>query len=270
MAHPVTVSVIIPSFNHAAYVVDAIESVTKQEREGFEIDLVVIDDGSTDGSVELLERLRAQGAHRFRLVVKQNEGLCRTLNRAIREHSLGSHIAVLASDDMWRPDKLRIQLAALRDNPGCELCYSNAETFGENRNKGRSSSFIFSGSVKPWLTVYNFVPAGTILFTRRLFDEIGGFDETGLKLEDWDFLLRASSRTKFCCVRENLLLYRIHGESSLVRMRRAGTLFGEKMKVLRKNRAISSPMLRAVSACLHFSLDRILRPFLYKIEAIRS
>lgn len=270
MARPITVSVIIPSYNHAAYVVDAIKSAAEQEHGEFEIDLVVMDDGSTDGSVELLERLSERGQHRFRLVAKRNEGLCRTLNRAVREHSVGSHIAVLASDDMWRPDKLSIQLAALKENPGYELCYSNAETFGENRRKGRSSSFVFSGSVKPWLTVYNFVPAGTMLFTRRLFDEIGGFDETGLKLEDWDFLLRASSRTKFCCVRENLLLYRIHGESSLVRMRRAGTLFGEKMKVLRKNRAITSPILRGVSACLHFSLDRILRPFLYKIEAIRS
>ncbi|MFD9899651.1 glycosyltransferase family 2 protein [Mesorhizobium sp. UC22_110] len=270
MAPSTTVSVVIPSYNHATYVIDAIGSVIRQKKGGFELDLIVIDDGSTDGSVELLKRLHGADTSAFRLVTKHNEGLCRTLNRAIREHAVGSHIAVLASDDMWRADKLRTQLVALQQAPDCELCYSNAETFGEGRREGRSSSFLFSGAVKPWLTVYNFVPAGTMLFTRRLFDKIGGFDETGLKLEDWDFLLRASAHTRFCCVRENLLLYRVHSESSLIKMRRTGTLFGEKMKVLKKNISITSPFLRLVSTCLHFGLDRILRPVLYRIEATRS
>ena len=129
---------------------------------------------------------------------------------------------------------------------------------------------MFSGSVRSILTVYNFVPAGTILFTRHLFDIIGGFDDGDLKLEDWDFLLRASAVTPFCCIRENLLLYRVHSEGSLIRMRRTGILFKEKMKVLRKNRAITSPLLRAVSAILHFGLDQVLRPLLYKLEALRS
>lgn len=267
MVLPVTVSIVIPSYNHVTYVTDAIRSVIDQKRDGFELDLIVIDDGSTDGSVELLKRLHAEDTSAFRLVTKHNEGLCRTLNRAIREHAVGSHIAVLASDDMWRNDKLHAQLATLRQAPDCELCYSNAATFGEGRREGRSSLFLFSGAVKPWLTVYNFIPAGTMLFTRRLFDEIGGFDETGLKLEDWDFLLRASARTRFCCVRENLLFYRVHNEGSLIKMRRTGTLFREKMKVLNKNISITSPALRLISTFLHFSLDRILRPALYRIEA---
>lgn len=267
----VVISVIVPSYNHAAYVEDAIASVANQERDGsFDIDLIVIDDGSTDGSVELLQRLQAQGRYSFRLVCKQNEGLCRTLNRAVREQSKGSVVSILASDDMWRPDKLRSQLALLQATPGSELCYSNAETFGEGRGKGKSSSFVFSGSIKPILTVYNFVPAGTVMFTRRLYDQIGGFDETGLKLEDWDFLLRASAVTRFCCAKDCLLLYRVHAEGSLIRMRRNGTLYTEKMKVLEKNRSITSPLLRGVSACVHFGLDRMLRPLLYRIEAIRS
>lgn len=267
---PTKVSVVIPSYNHVSFVEEAIRSAAQQNRDGFLTEIIVIDDGSTDGSVEFLQGLQEAGRYDFRLVVKQNEGLCRTLNRAIVEHSTGTHIAVLASDDMWRADKLRSQMALLDTHPDCELCYSNAETFGVGRKPGRSSSFLFSGNVKPLLTVYNFVPAGTVLFTRSLFDRAGGFDETGLKLEDWDFLLRASQLTKFCCTGENLLLYRVHAEGSLIRMRRTGTLFTEKMKVLRKNRAITSPILRAVSASLHFGLDRMLRPLMYKIEALRS
>ena len=102
---------------------------------------------------------------------------------------------------------------------------------------------------------------------RTIFDEVGGYDLTGLKLEDWDFLLRASNVTPFCYSPRNLLLYRVHDEGALVRMRKSGTLFGEKMKVLRKNRAITSPFLRFASRVLHFGLDRVIRPLRYRFEA---
>ena len=264
------ISVVIPSYNHINFVEDAVRSAAAQERDGFDVELVVVDDGSTDGSADLLQRLYDTGKYPFRLVLKQNEGLCRTLNRAIIEHSTGTHVAMLASDDMWRADKLRVQMSQLREHRESELCYSNAETFGEDGKRGRSSFFMFSGRVKPILTIYNFVPAGTILFTRGLFDRAGGFDETDLRLEDWDFLLRASNLTQFCYTNQDLLLYRVHEEGTLIRMRRSGTLYTEKMKVLRKNRAITSPLLRAASVCLHFGVDRILRPLIYKIEDLRA
>lgn len=256
------VSVIIPSYNHARYVRDAVRSVADQIREGFSLELIVIDDGSKDGSVELLRGLQQSGEFDFKLIVKDNEGLCRTLNRAVREHSTGQYISVIASDDMWEPGKLARQIAALRSNPGRELCYSNAQTFGENIEGGKWSRFHFTGDVRRILTVYNFVPAGTVLYTRGLYDTIGGYDETGLKLEDWDFLLRASAVTEFCYVDDGLLLYRVHGESALAKMRAKGILYYEKMKVLRKNRAITNPFLRFVSMCVHFNLDRVVRPLM--------
>ena len=265
-ARPV-ISVIIPSYNHARYVTDAIRSVAAQVRDGFELEPIVIDDGSRDGSAELLRDLQRSDDFDFKLVVKDNEGLCRTLNRAVREHSTGDYISVIASDDMWEPDKLGRQLAALRSNPASRLCYSNARTFGENGKGGKWSKFHFTGKIRPILTVYNFVPAGTMLFTRGLYDEIGGFDETGLKLEDWDFLIRASARTEFSYVDECFLLYRVHDESALARMRATGTLYTEKMRVLRKNRAITSPVLRFVSMCVHFNLDRVARPLLSAMRA---
>jgi alpha-1,3-rhamnosyltransferase len=264
------ISVIVPSYNHAAYVEDAIKSVADQEPGNFKIDLIVIDDGSTDSSPALLEQLRASGKYDFKLVLKSNEGLCKTLNRAVREHAVGSYIAVLASDDMWKPEKLRVQLDLLRRTEASEICFSNAETIGAGGRKGQSSTCMFTGKIKPILTIYNFVPAGTILFTRALFDKVGGFDENGLRLEDWDFLLRASHATSFCCVKENLLIYRVHSEGSLIKMRRSGSLFDEKMKVLQKNSAITSGALRSLSTVIHFCLDRIVRPILYKLEIIRS
>ncbi|NQD95392.1 glycosyltransferase [Pseudomonas sp. CrR25] len=263
----IVISVIIPSYNHIDYVGEAIKSVLEQSRDAFSLELVVIDDGSTDGSAEFLRQLESSGGYPFKLILKSNEGLCTTLNRAIAEYSSGEYIAIIASDDMWHPEKLKKQFEHILRHPSSSLCYSNARTFGRDRNESRASRFVFSGNVKSRLTLYNFIPAGTILFTRALYDSVGGFDETGLRLEDWDFLLRASAVTEFCYLDEELLLYRLHDESSIAKMRERGILFEEKMKVLRKNKSILNPVLRCCSICLHFALDAVLRPFISKLKA---
>ncbi|MDA9580498.1 glycosyltransferase family 2 protein, partial [Luminiphilus sp.] len=90
-----TVSVIIPSYNHKRYIEAAILSVKKQTYEP--IELVVVDDGSTDGSVDLLLELRKEFG--FQLKCQKNVGVCATLNRGIAEMASGSYIALLASDD---------------------------------------------------------------------------------------------------------------------------------------------------------------------------
>jgi len=150
-------------------------------------------------------------------------------------------------------------MRVLRSNPENELCYSNAMIFGDVKKEKRRQTLVFRGAVKPWLTLYNFVPAGTMLFTRRLFERVGGFDETGLRLEDWDFLLRAADLTKFSCLNENLLYYRCHDQSTLTRMKANGLLFQEKKKVLEKNKKNLSPLLMALSIKLHYILDNIVR-----------
>ena len=261
------ISVIIPSYNHVDYVGDAVRSVLGQVQDGYVLELVVVDDGSTDGSVEFLKDLQRTLDYKFKLVIKDNEGLCKTLNRAIREFATGDYIAIIASDDMWHPEKLSKQFKFLKYSPRFSLCYSSARTFGENSKGSKASRFLFSGDIKNLLTLYNFIPAGTIFFTRKLYDVVGGFDETGLRLEDWDFLLRASAATSFCYLDEELLFYRLHDESSIAKMRERGILFEEKMKVLRKNKDILNPVLRYCSICLHFALDAVLRPFISKLKA---
>ena len=83
------VSVIIPSYNHKNFIRSSIDSVVSQKEGAFEIELVVIDDGSTDGSPAFLEKLLDTGNYDFKLVTKENEGLCPTLNRAVRERTAG-------------------------------------------------------------------------------------------------------------------------------------------------------------------------------------
>lgn len=256
-------SVIIPSYNHSSFIEEAISSATTQKIDGYRVEIIVIDDGSKDRSPEFLTSLRDSGAYDFKLVIKQNEGLCITLNRAIREHSSGQYIAVLASDDAWSSEKLYKQMSLLLSTSDAALCYSNGRKMDFSTNGKLLSRFNFSGQVKHKLTVLNFIPAGTILFSRDLYDRIGGFDETGLRLEDWDFVLRASNVTKFCCVNEPLLFYRVHDESTIVKMRLNGELFSEKLKVLLKNKKILNPFLFYLSVFLHFFFDKVLRPFIW-------
>lgn len=256
------VSVIIPSYNHSSFIKEAILSVVAQKIDGFKLEIIVIDDGSKDGSPDLLKSLRDSGICDFKLVIKENEGLCRTLNRAIREHSSGKYIAVLASDDAWSSEKLYKQMSLLLRTADTALCYSNGRRMDFPVNGKLLSRFNFSGQVKNKLTLVNFVPAGTILFSRDLYNHIDGFDETGLRLEDWDFVLRASNVTKFCYVNEPLLFYRVHDESTIVKMRLNGELFNEKLKVLLKNKKILNQILFCISVFLHFSFDKVFRHFI--------
>lgn len=260
------VSVIIPSYNHERYIGEALSSVLGQVGNNYALEVIVIDDGSTDCSVDVLKALHSSSTVPFELVLKKNEGLCKTLNRAINDYATGEYIAIIASDDVWCLDKLTKQIEHLKNNADSELCYSNAKVFGTNVREKKSSKFLFSGHVKSVLTLYNFIPAGTILFSKGLYEAVGGFDQNGLLLEDWDFLLRASSETKFCYLDDELLFYRQHGESAIAKMRRGGYLYAEKMKVLKKNRAILNPCLNAASSCLHFILDVLLRPVLIKLK----
>lgn len=252
-----TVSVIIPSYNHVNYIEQAISSVLEQEPGSYKIDLIVIDDGSSDGSVEAIEAIRVATSGAFRFIAKQNEGLCKTLNRAIRDYACGDYVAILASDDMWDLSKVRRQLDCLLANPACRLTYCNATTFGPDHISRPAQRVQFSGSVKHFLTLYNFIPAGTVMYQRRLFDQIGGYDENGLKLEDWDFLLRAADATKFCYLKDALLDYRIHENSAMARMRANGTLFDEKLRVMQKNKRILNPFLRVLSLCVHYIQGRL-------------
>src|SRR3989442_13154067 len=105
------VSVVIPSYNHAQFVGAAIDSVLAQTLSDFE--LIIIDDGSKDDSVETIQRRLSQlNDDRVRLVARENRGLCRTLNEGLLM-ARGRYFAYLGSDDLWEPTKLEKQVDLL-------------------------------------------------------------------------------------------------------------------------------------------------------------
>lgn len=246
------VTVIVPCYNHAGYVVRAVSSVLDQDYPA--IQLVVIDDGSRDESVTVLEALARDRP--FTLVRQANSGICRTLNRAVREFAEGEWIAVLASDDFWRLDKIRLQIDALRATPSARFCFSQAREFRDEAHaeEGRVfPSVVRQGRILDRVFVRQHVPAGTMMFSRSLFDELGGFDET-LREEDWDFVIRSAAASPLCAVPQPLLYYRAHQGNT---MRTAGRrrIFQQKAMILAKNMHLVSPWLWLIAIAFHFAHD---------------
>ncbi|MHB1163463.1 MAG: glycosyltransferase family 2 protein [Minisyncoccota bacterium] len=246
------VTVIVPCYNHRDYVTAAVESVLRQTHPA--VQLVVIDDGSSDGSPELLRALAER--HGFDLVLQANTGVCKALNRAIREHARGRWVALLASDDSWEPEKLARQLARLREVPGAEFCFSQAREFADVPGDRTGPAFprrVREGWVTRVVTLRQHVPAGTVLFSRALYDRLGGFDEQ-LKEEDWDFVLRASALTPFAAVPAPMLNYRIHATNTM-RVRARREIFRQKMLILSKNFLLVPASLWLAAVLVHFCHD---------------
>jgi len=257
MQYPL-VTVIMPCYNHEQYVERAVMSVLVQTYP--RVQLVVIDDGSKDRSVSKLVSLRDRFG--FTLICQENRGVCKTLNRGIREAAHGDYISLLASDDFWHPDKLRHQMAGLSHHTGSEFCFSQAIEFTDESNPDAGTVFprkCFSGHVVDQVFVRQHVPAGTMLFSRQLYDRLGGFDES-LKEEDWDFVIRSAAVTSFVSINTPLLYYRSH-QGNTMKTRSRAAIFHQKAKILAKNFDLVSPWRWLFAVCLHFAHDIVFSRF---------
>lgn len=263
---PELVTVVIPSFNHRPYVETAIRSVLSQTHP--HVQLIVIDDGSTDGSREFLQELAALEG--FDFISQENSGVCRALNRAIRDRARGSFISILASDDHWVSEKLELQLGRLRHDQDAEFCFAQARVFHDEPSDASGPPFPGrprEGDVLRHVLLRQHVPAGTMLFTRWLYDRLGGFDEA-LKEEDWDFVIRAAASTRFVAVRRPLLLYRAHPQN-MMRTRSRSAIFHQKALVFAKNFPLAPSGIWIISLLVHFFHDVVMGGFIQSLQQYR-
>ena len=248
------ISVIIPSFNHERFIKDSILSALNQTYENKEI--IVIDDGSTDSSRDIILELQAK--YGFKTYFQPNKGICSALNYAINEISTGTYISILASDDLWASEKLKEQLDKIKTNHSSQFCYSKAQKIDEFNIK-KSTIFpriTYEGSMLNRVFIRQHVPAGTMFFTRKLFDKVRGFDSS-LKEEDWDFVIRCAAQTEFTVVKKPLLYYRQHGANTMI-VKNRKEIFEEKLKLLRKNRHQVNWFIYYLTISLHYINDRII------------
>lgn len=224
------ISVVIPNYNYARYLGQAIASVTSQTYDNLQI--IVVDDGSTDNSIEIAEMFK----EKIILLRKINGGVSSARNLGIK-HATGSFVCFLDADDCWEPNKLELQLkVALNSNVG--LVYSGYLECDSNLSAIREFSPVFQGFCedkyrkKPG-TAIALLGTSTALIRRDVLNLVGNFDGDLNTSADWDFLRRASKITNFAYVEKPLVRYRRHNEnmssSSLSKYYRDNELALQKM-----------------------------------------
>ena len=229
------VSVVIPAHNAAATIRETLLSVRSQTHRMLEI--LVIDDGSTDGTTDIV---RAQAAldSRIRLVRQKNGGVAAARNRGIEEAAAGL-LAFVDADDLWAPEKIEKQIAALRkQGPSVGLVYTGYALIDAASRITGGQCPTEAGDVLERMCLGYFVGnASSILVTKAAAVDVGGFDPSlrarrAQGCEDYKFCLRVAERHRFSVVPEHLTGYRktsANMSSDLLQMRRSWTLVADEM-----------------------------------------
>jgi glycosyltransferase involved in cell wall biosynthesis len=199
------VSVIIPTYNTARFLVQAIDSVLAQSLRDFEI--IVVDDGSTDDTRSILRRY----GDAIRTVHQANLGVSAARNAGIAA-SRGRLVAFLDADDVWSPVKLDRQFSGLAASPGYRACYTALEVVDSDlRTVGVNWSIRRGSTLEDLLLSGNVVGTpSSVICDRELLAGGGGFDPALSYSADWDLWVRLSAHTEFLYLHEPLVKYRQH------------------------------------------------------------
>ena len=206
------VSVIIPTFNRGYCLEESIRSVLEQSFIDFE--LVVVDDGSTDNTSELVRRFPAVKLIRLE---EKNRGVSFARNRGVVE-AQGDWVGFLDSDDLWEQGKLATQVKWIERHPDLQAVYTD-EIWIRNgvrvnpMNKHRK----YSGDIFRYCLPLCIVSPSSVLLRAKVLSEVGGFDESMPVCEDYDLWLRIAKRYPFHFIEEKLIVKRGGHEDQLSR-----------------------------------------------------
>jgi len=215
---PCSVSVIIPTFNRAVLLPRALDSVLGQERAPDQI--IVVDDGSTDNTFEVVKQYQSSGVQYFH---QKNAGPGAARNLGI-EHALGDFIAFLDSDDQWLPPLLARQLDMLNQHPSAGLCFCDTAWAKNNivvepsmNWRGCKRNFALALAISPGWTgcipadrfrlaqlKCSLIPVSVVVARKELFVRCGKFRTDFLVAEDYEMWLRASRYFDFCYIDQPL------------------------------------------------------------------
>lgn len=226
------VSIIIPCYNQVDYVAEAIEGALSQSYKN--IELIVVDDGSTDGSALVINKYA--GRSELKVITNPvNSGVSVSLNRGIAACE-GVYVNVCASDDILLPDKISSQVELMEARPELAFCYGQVHVFGLSDNVFNYHHVFEEGNIFPRLLVMgNWIAAHSILFRKSLFDKTDGFDPA-LRMEDWDMWLQLSLMGPVAYQDEVVALYRQHANNHQ-HPRNIKRIYQDRMHTLNKWRA---------------------------------
>jgi glycosyltransferase involved in cell wall biosynthesis len=207
------VTVLVPVYNGASHLGETLTSLLAQTYKDFE--LLIIDDGSTDNSVEIIKSFSDP---RIRMMQKENGGLCSTLNRGIHE-ARGEYIARSDQDDISFPHRLDREMAVADTYPEALGMFSYNTKFGGKHSWANSDKVTVTNRVK----VYDPIKDGCLLGSTMLartsaLREIGGFRERYYPVDDWDLEFRLAEKGQVLVVCEPLIAYRFHRDANTYRL----------------------------------------------------
>jgi glycosyltransferase involved in cell wall biosynthesis len=228
------ISVVIPSYNHAAYIGAAVKSVLTQTET--DLELIIVDDGSTDGTMDILS---GYSDPRIKIFPQTNQGAHAAINRGLRETS-AEYLSILNSDDYYEPKRLEKTISVLQSDGGVGLVGSHiriinqyGKQIGIKHGYKDSEPWLLEAPDKSfragldltdalltenyWSTTSNYV------FTRSHFENAGDFLPLRF-VHDWDFALRLARLGKMVMLPEPLVCYRVH-ERNTIREDRAALIF---------------------------------------------
>ncbi len=233
-----SISVVIPVYNAGLPLREAIDSALAQT--DVNVEVIVVDDGSTcQVTQEILDSYGTQ----IRCLRQKNAGPAAARNVGV-QHASHEWIAFLDQDDIWLPQKSRVQLAAAQES-GADVIYTNARNFGELERVGElrcDPAQMPTGEVFEALLLDNFLTMAGVMIRRSTFLAAGSFRPEFAGVDDWDMWLKVSAAgAQFHAVPEPLILYRWHSGSLSKRH--------HQMKALREQvllEALNSPRGRQV------------------------
>ncbi|MDF5716072.1 MAG: glycosyltransferase [Rhizonema sp. NSF051] len=242
----VTISVIIPAYNAERTILETIASVQQQTFSNFE--MIVINDGSSDRTLELLHSVADK---RLKIFSYENGGVCVARNRGI-SHAIGEFVAFLDADDLWTSDKLELQLTALQQHPNAGVAYSWTsfmDARGASLSPGEPA--FFEGNVYANLLVGDFIYNGSnTLIRKQAINLTGEFDPAVESCADWDYWLRLALHWHFVVVPKHQIYYRrstgamsskveVMKEASLITLEKAYRSAPPELQYL-KNQSLTS------------------------------
>ena len=213
------VTVIIPAYNAEKTIIRCMRSVLNQTYK--KIEVIIIDDGSSDDTFGKIEKFIKKNQLNWILISRENKGVSYTRNEGIKL-SKGDYIAFLDSDDYWYNEKLEKQIDLI-ETYHARIVGSNIE----NRNSKSSSNFYSQYDLRDML-LSNRLFTSTVLLEKKIFQEVGYFNEDMLYSEDYNLWLRIATKNKIYVINEPLIHYELDystGLSSKICQMEKGELF---------------------------------------------
>ena len=234
------VSVIIPTYNCARYICEAVDSVLAQTFTDLEV--IVVDDGSTDDTKERLDAYRDC----IRYIHQENQERSAARNTGIR-NATGEYLAFLDADDLWLPHKLELQVPVFEQAPEVGLVYCWAyyiDASGQRihrRGENVLRSFEAGGNVFETLLFDCVITAGgsSAVIRQDCIRQVGFFDEALTHVEDWDMWLRIAARYSVAVVPQALVCFRVSDPAMLLEKHARYDVPGGRIRVIEKARPLA-------------------------------